>query len=119
MPDNGNYQLQTRETPPVRICEIVSASASLERAKITNNLYGGGWLMQTVGTPQRVYTLKIRAWTREEQAAVNDANAACAVIEAKLGAKTVVGAILDAPSWSIIVDSGIFEATVKFAEVTA
>ena len=118
MPDNGNYQLQTRETPPVRICEIVSASASLERAKITNNLYGGGWLLQTVGTPQRVLTLQIRAWTRSEQQAVNEAEAACTVIEAKLGATAVVGAILDAPSWSIVADSGIFEATVKFAEVT-
>lgn len=115
MPDNGNYQLQTREG--VRLCEIVSESAALDRVKIATKLYDGSWLFQTVGTPSVVRTLKLRAWTRAEQAAVNAAEAACTVLAAKLGETVVLGEILDAPGWSIVSDAGIFEATVKFAEV--
>ena len=115
MPDLGNYQLQT--SGGVRLCEIVSCSEALERVKLAQHLYGGGWLLQTVGTPSRVLTLKIRAWTRAEQQAVNDAEAACSVIEAKLGATVVPGTLLDAPGWSIVADSGIFEATVKLAVI--
>ena len=116
MPDNGNYQLQTLEG--VRLCEIVSQSTSLDRAKVATRLVGGGWLYQTIGTPSAVHTLNLRAWTRAEQQAVNEAEAACSVIAAKLGSTTVTGVILDAPGWSVISDAGIFETTVQFAEAS-
>ena len=118
MPDNGNYQLQTNATPAVRICEIVSESESLDRVKLASKLYGGGYLLQTVGTPSVVHTLKLRAWSRTEQSAVNAAEADCTIITAKLGETEILGAILEAPSWSIVSDAGIFEATVKFVEMT-
>ena len=112
MPDNGTHQLQT--SADARICEIVSSYESLERTKIASRLYGGGYLMQTVGEPTRILNLRIRAWSDTERDAVNDAEAACTVIAAKLGATSLPGYILDAPSWSIIVDGSIYEANVKF-----
>ena len=112
MPDNGNYQLQT--AGGVRICEIVSCAETLERTKIASKLYGGGYLMQTVGEPTRILELKIRAWSDIERDAVNDAEAECAVIAAKLNASPLSGWLLDAPNWSVVVDGGIYEANVKF-----
>ena len=110
MPDNGNYQLQTAGGS--RICEIVSASESLERTKIATKLYGGVYLMQTVGTPTRVKTLNLRAWSDAERNAVNDAEAACEAVTAKFEAVTASGWLLDAPSWTVVVP-GIYETTVK------
>jgi len=115
MPDSGKYQLQT--LAGVRLCEIVSESERLERTKIATRLYGGNYLMQTVGVPTRIKDLRIRAWTRAEQAAVNAAEAANTVIAAKLDTVTVQGYLLDAPDWSVIVDAGIFEASVKLVVI--
>ena len=112
MPDSGAYQLQTVDD--VRLCEIVSESERLERTKIATRLYGGNYLMQTVGNPTRIKSLRIRAWSRAEQAAVNAAEAANTLIKAKLGAETATGYLMDAPDWSIIANAGIFEASVKF-----
>lgn len=112
MPDLGTYQLQT--TGGVRICEVVSESERLERTKIATKLYGGNYLMQTVGTPTRIKDLRIRAWSRDEQGAVNTAEAENRIITAKLDDVEVDGYLLDAPDWSIIADAGIFEADVEF-----
>ena len=116
MPDNGKYQLQT--TGGDRICEIVSCAETLERTKIATKLYGGGYLMQTVGEPTRILNMKLRAWSDAERDAVNAAEAACTVIEAKLGDAVETGYLLDAPGWSIIVDGAIYETSMKFVVIT-
>lgn len=112
MRDNGKYQLQTEAGE--RICEIVRASEALDRTKITAKLYGGQYLMQTIGTPTRVLNLTLRAWSVSEQQAVNGAEAACAVIAAKLDTQLYMGALLDAPDWNTVIDGRIFEASAKF-----
>ena len=112
MPDNGTRQLQTANGD--RLCEIVSSYESLERTKIASRLYGGGYLMQTVGEPTRVLNLHIRAWSDAERDAVNTAEAACTVISAKFPASTLPGYLLDEPGWNIIVNGSIYEADVKF-----
>ena len=110
------YQLQTSDGE--RLCEIFAESERLERTKIATRLLGGGYLMQTVGTPTRIKELAVRAWSRAEQAAVNTAEASNAVIQAKLGDETVQGWILDAPDWTAVVNrDGIFEASVKFVVI--
>ena len=116
MPDNGTRQLQTSGGD--RLCEIVSSYESLERTKIASRLYNGGYLMQTVGNPTRILNLHIRAWSDAERDAVNEAEAACAVIAAKFPASTLPGYILDAPGWNIIVNGSIYEADVKFVVTT-
>ena len=116
MPDNGMYQLQTSEGE--RLCEIVEESERLERTKIATKLYGGAYLMQTVGRPVHVKDLRIRAWSRAEQQAVNEAEADNAVIDAAFGEELVSGWLLDAPDWSIVVNrDGVFEASVKFVVI--
>lgn len=115
MPDLGKYQLQT--AAGVRLCEIVSESERLERTKVASRLYNGSYLVQTVGAPTRVLDLRIRAWSRAEQAAVNDAEAANAAIVAKLDEDLVQGFLLEAPGWDIVADCGIFEASVKFVVI--
>ena len=113
MPD---FELQTAEG--VRLCEIFASSERLERTKIATKLYGGTYLMQTVGTPTRILDLQIRAWTREEQQAVNEAEAANTAVVAVMDEDTVGGFLLDAPSWSTVVNrAGIFEATVQLVVV--
>ena len=110
------YQLQTSDGE--RLCEIFAESEHLERTKIATRLYGGSYLMQTVGTPTRIKDLSLRAWSRAEQAAVNAAEASNAVIQAKLGDETVQGWLLDAPSWTTVVNRvGVFEASVKFVVI--
>ena len=116
MPDNGRFQLQT--AADARICEIVSSYESLERTKVATKLYGGGYLMQTVGEPTRILNLKLRAWSDAERDAVNTAEAECAVIRAKLDETVETGYLLDAPSWSIIVDGAIYETSMKFVVIT-
>ena len=108
MPDI--HQLQTSDG--VRLCEIVSSVEELERDKIASKLYGGGYLMQTVGTPARILTLSLRAWSDAERDAVNEAEAYCTPVAAQLGSTLINGTLLDAPSWTIIVP-GIYEATCK------
>ena len=115
MPDNGTHQLQT--AAGVRLCEIVSSFESLDGTKIESKLYGGGYLIQTVGNPTTILNLRIRAWSDAEQSAVNEAAATGAVIAAKFPLATHAGCILGAPGWSIIVP-GIYEADVKFVVTT-
>lgn len=110
MPDNGNYQLQTSDG--VRLCEIVSSVETLDRTKIAQKLYGGSYLMQTVGTPARILTLSLRAWSDDERDAVNEAEALCTPVAAKLADALIDGTLLDAPSWSVIVP-GIYETICK------
>lgn len=107
------YELQT--AGGVRLCEIYGESERSERVKIATQLLGGGYLMQTVGTPTRIKTLQLRAWTRTEQRAVNAAEAENALLTAVLGDESVHGYILEAPDWSAVVNRvGIFEADVSF-----
>jgi len=115
MPDNGRFQLQTADD--ARICEIVSSFESLERTKVATKLYGGGYLMQTVGNPTRILNLKLRAWSDAERDAVNAAEAECAVIKAKLGDAVETGYLLDAPSWSVIIDGAVYETGMKFVVI--
>ena len=115
MPDNGKYQLQT--SLGARLCEIVTESERLERTKIATKLYGGNYLIQTVGVPTRIKSLRIRAWSRAEQSAVNAAEASGEVIVCKLDDVTVSGYLLDAPSWSVVANVGIFEADARFAVI--
>ena len=115
MPDNGTYQLQTAGGD--RLCEIVSESERLERTKVASKLYDGSYLVQTVGNPTRIKDLRIRAWSRTEQAAVNAAEAENATLTAKLADELTEGFILDAPDWSIVANIGIFEADVKFVVI--
>ena len=115
MPDNGSHQLQT--IGGLRLCEIVSESERLERTKIATRLYGGGYLMQTVGNPTRIKTLHIRAWSRTDQAAVNAAEAENATLTAKLDDELTEGFLLEAPDWSVVANVGIFEADVSFVVV--
>ena len=116
MPDPGKYQLQT--TGGDRICEIVSCAETLERTKIATKLYGGGYLMQTVGFPTRILNLRLRAWNNTERDAVNTIESGCGVIVAKLDETTETGYILDAPNLSIIVDGMIYEANVKYVVIS-
>ena len=116
MPDNGTRQLQT--SAGVRLCEIVTSYEVLERTKIASKLYGGGYMMQTVGDPTRILNMHIRAWSDAERDAVNTAEAACSVIAAKFPLATVPGYLLEAPSWNIIVNGSIYEADVKFVVTT-
>lgn len=114
MPDI--YELQT--TDGERLCEIFGESERLERTKIASKLYGGEYLVQTIGSPTRIKTLQIRAWDRDEQAAVNEAEARNDLLDAVLGDVTVRGFLLDAPEWSAVVNRiGIYEATVKFVVI--
>jgi len=116
MPDNGSRQLQT--AAGVRLCEIVSSFESLERTKIASKLYGGGYLIQTVGNPTPILNMHIRAWSDAERDAVNAVEADCTVIAAKFPLSTVPGYILDEPNWNIVVNGSIYEADVKFVVTT-
>lgn len=112
------YELQTADGE--RLCEIFAESERLERTKIATKLYNGTYLLQTVGRPVRVRSLSIRAWSREEQRAVNEAEAANAPVVAVINDVRVNGFLLEAPDWSAVVNRvGIFEATVQFVEETA
>lgn len=116
MPDNGNYQLQTLAGE--RLCEIVNESEILERTKIATKLYGGNYLVQTVGAPTRIKLLQLRAWSREEQAAVNAAEAENAVVAAALDGDLVNGYLLEAPDWSIVANAaGIYDASAKLVVI--
>ena len=107
------YYLQTADD--VRLCEIYGESERSERVKIATQLLGGGYLMQTVGTPTRIKKLQLRAWSRAEQQAVNAAEAENALLTAVLGDERFTGYILDAPDWSTVVNrAGIFEAEISF-----
>ena len=113
MPD---YELQNADGQ--RLCEIFAASERLERTKIATKLYDGSYLMQTVGQSTRILDLQIRAWTREEQQAVNEAEAANEALVAVMDDVSVAGFLLDAPDWSAVVNrAGIFEASVRFVVV--
>lgn len=110
------YYLQTADD--VRLCEIYGESERSERVKIATQLFGGGYLMQTVGAPTRIKKLQLRAWSRAEQQAVNAAEAENALLTAVLGDETVTGWLLDAPDWSTVVNrAGIFEAEVEFVVI--
>lgn len=110
MPDLGNYQLQ--KTDATRLCEVVSSVENLERTKIATKLYGGGYLMQTVGVPARILTLRLRAWSESERSATSAAEAACTPVVVKLGSTMIRGVLLDAPDWTAVVP-GIYESTAK------
>lgn len=110
------YYLQTADG--VRLCEIYGESERLAREKIAVKLYGGAYLMQTVGAPTRIKKLQLRAWSRAEQQAVNAAEASNDILQAVLGDETVTGWLLDAPDWSTVVNrAGIFEAEVEFVVI--
>ena len=116
MPDNGRYQLQTGAGE--RICEIFSAGEMLERVKLRTRTYGGQYLMQTIGTPTGILDLSIRAWSLDELQAVNAAEAACAVITAKLEETEISGVLLDEPSWTTIKPGAIYEGAVKLVVIS-
>jgi len=116
MPDLGNHQLQT--TGAVRICEVVRCYETLERTKISSKLYGGGYLIQTVGTPSRILHLTLRAWSDAERDAVNEAEADCTPVDVKNGSTLTRGILMDEPAWSVVVDGGIYETTVNLAVIT-
>lgn len=110
------YYLQTADD--VRLCEIYGESERLAREKIAVKLYGGAYLMQTVGAPTRIKKLQLRAWSRAEQQAVNAVEAENALLTAVLGDERFNGYILDAPDWSTVVNrTGIFEAEVEFVVI--
>lgn len=113
MPDV--YELRT--VAGERLCEIVQAWDGLDRSKAATRLLGGGWLMQTVGASAPYLSARLRAWNLAEQAAVNAAEASGAVLTAQMADRAESVQILDAPSWSVIVDGQIFEATVKLVVV--
>ena len=116
MPDNGSHQLQT--VGGERLCEIVSQSERLERTKIATKLYGGNYLVQTVGAPTRILDLQLRAWSREEQAAVNAAEAENTVVVAQLDEDQIRGYLLEAPDWSVVANAaGIFDAPGKLVVI--
>lgn len=117
MPDNGRYRLETGAGE--RICEIVQASERLDRTKLATKLYNGQYLLQTIGTPVRILDLSIRAWSLTELQTVNAAEAACAVIAAKLDSTLISGTLMDAPEWTTVVDGQIWEASVKLAVIDA
>lgn len=110
MPDLGNYQLQ--KTDGTRLCEVVSCVQNLERTKIAQKLYGGGYLMQTVGDPSKILTLRLRAWSDAERDETSAAEAACTPLDAKLGSTLIRGVLLDAPDWTAVVP-GLYEAGCK------
>ena len=97
------------------LAKVLNFTPALDRTKIISKLYGGGYLMQTVGTPAQRPTVTILVDTMEKLRAVEAAEAACTQLRVSYGGMIYVGCIYAAPKWTPVIRGRVYTAAVEFA----
>lgn len=96
------------------LAKVLNFTPALDRAKIMNRLYGGGYLVQTIGTPSQRPAATILVETMDALRAVNEAEASGAMLRLTYRETTYIGYIVDAPKWTPVVRGSVYTAPITF-----
>ena len=101
-------------TGGTELAKVLNFTPSLDRAKITSRLMGGGYLVQTVGTPTQRPTVNIVVESMDALRAVNAAEAEGALLDVTYRDTTYRGYIMAAPKWTPIIRGRVYSAPLDF-----
>ena len=96
------------------LAKVLTFTPALDRAKIVSRLMGGGWLMQTIGTPAPRATANILVDSMDKLRAVNEAEAACTPLRLTYRDTVCTGVIFAAPKWTPVIRGSVYTAPVEF-----
>lgn len=96
------------------LAKVLNFTPALDRAKTVSRLYGGGYLVQTVGAPAQRPTVNILVDSMDKLRAVNEAEAACTLLRLTYRETTYEGYILAAPKWTPVIRGSVYTAPVEF-----
>ena len=96
------------------LAKVLNFTPALDRAKITSRLYGGGYLVQTVGTPTQRPAVNIVVESMDALRAVNAAEAAGALVDVTYRGTTYRGLIMAQPKWTPIIRGSVYSAPIDF-----
>lgn len=96
------------------LAKVLNFTPALDRTKIVSRLFGGGYLVQTVGTPSQRPTVNILVDSMDALRAVNAAEAAGAELRITYNGATYTGFIMAAPKWTPIIRGRVYSAPIEF-----
>lgn len=96
------------------LAKVLNFTPALDRVKNVTRLYGGAYLAQTFGTPAQRPTVNILVETMDALRAVNEAEAACTVLDLTYNGTTYQGYIYAAPKWTPVIRGRVYTAPIEF-----
>ena len=97
------------------LAKVLNFTPALERTKILSKLYGGGYLVQTVGEPSKRPAATILVENMAQLRAVNAAEAESAVLRLTYSGTVYIGYIVAAPKWTAVIRGRVYTAPIEFA----
>ena len=103
----------------VEIASVMNFTPASDRTKILTRLYNGQYLAQTIGQVMQRPSVTLLVDSQDKLAAVNAAEAECAVLTLHYKDRDYTGYIVSPPRWTPLERGSIYRATIEFAVIDA